>query len=199
MASTHPSSTSGQNLRPRAHATSTGKEAAWSTRRIALSALFTALALVLSFVEFPIFPAAPYLKYDPSGIVCLVAGLAFGPRVGTVVAVLPWLIRIFAVEPFGSIMGMACALAMTLPAALVYRRWHTRKGALVGLVVSAVVTLVVAILGNLLITPLYSGMSIETVAALMVPVLIPFNLIKIAINSVVTFAVYKRVSALVGQ
>lgn len=184
--------------RPQAHSTGATFKGGWSTQRIALCALFVAATLVTSFIEFPIFPLAPYLKYDPSGIVCLVAGLAFGPQVGCVVAVLPWLVHLF-VEPFGAIMGLGCALAMTLPAAFIYQRFHSFKGALLGLVVSAVVTLVVAILGNIVITPLYSGVSTADVIALIVPVLLPFNLLKIALNSVATLLIYKPVSRLVGE
>ena len=50
-----------------------------NTKKIALAALFTAASLILSFIQIPIFPAAPWLMYDPSGIVCLIAALAFGP------------------------------------------------------------------------------------------------------------------------
>lgn len=167
----------------RTHST-TGAAGGWDTRRVAICALFTAAALVLSFVELPIFPAAPYLKYDPSGIVCLVAGLAFGPAVGAVVATLPWVVHLF-VEPFGAIMALACALTVTLVAAFWYRKWHGKGGLVAALVVSGIACLVVAILGNLVITPLYSGVPVEGVVALIVPVLIPFNLLKIAINAVV--------------
>lgn len=183
--------------RPSAHATSTGA-GAWNSRRVAVSALFCAAALVASFIEIPIFPLAPYLKYDPSGVVCLVAGLLFGPAIGACTAVLPWVIRLFT-DPFGAIMAMACSLAATLPAAFVYGRHHSFKGALAGLLISAVVTLGVAILGNLVVTPLYSGMPTEAVAALIVPVLLPFNLLKIALNTALTLAVYKPVSSMVGQ
>ena len=45
------------------------RKAAWSTRKLVLLALFTALSLILSFIEAPIFPAAPFLKYDPSAVI----------------------------------------------------------------------------------------------------------------------------------
>lgn len=183
--------------RPQAH--STGSAAGgWNSRRVAVSALFCALAIVASFIEIPIFPAAPYLKYDPSGVVGLVAGLAFGPAVGCCVAVLPWVIHLF-IEPFGAIMAMGCSVAAVVPAALVYGRWHDRRGAVAGLLLGSAVSLVVAILGNIVITPLYSGVSAADVVALIVPVLLPFNALKLAINAVATFVVYKPVSTLVGE
>ena len=63
---------------------STTASGSWSTRRIATTALLCALAFVLTFVEVPIFPPAPWLMYDPSGIVAFVAALVFGPATGAV-------------------------------------------------------------------------------------------------------------------
>jgi riboflavin transporter FmnP len=183
---------------PRSHSTTQGKEAVWSTKRIAVCGLFVALAFVTSFIEIPIFPLAPYLKYDPSGIVCLIAGLCFGPLTGVVVSVLPWVIRLF-LNPWGAVMGMLCTVAFVLPASLIYKRMHTFKGAVLGLCVSVVVMLAAAIAGNVVITPLYSGMDTASVVALIVPVLIPFNLLKIAINCAGTLALYKPVSKMIER
>lgn len=183
--------------RPASHSTG-ATSGSWSTKRIAICALFVAAAFVVSFVELPIFPAAPYLKYDPSGVVLLVAGLAFGPSTGALVSVLMWLPK-FAMDPWGALMGVLCAVALTVPAALVYSRKHDRSGAVLGMVLGGVVTLVVAIVGNILVTPIYSGVSTQAVIEMIVPILLPFNLLKIAINCVVTFLVYKPVSKLVGE
>ena len=186
-----------QQNRPSSHTTSSSS-GGWNSRRVAVSALFCALAIVASFIEIPLFPPAPYLKYDPSGIVGLVAGLAFGPAVGSCVAALPWVIHLF-VEQFGAVMGMACSLAAVLPASLVYRRRHTRAGAAAGLALGSVVAIVVAVAGNIVITPLYSGVPVDAVVALIVPVLLPFNLIKVVLNDVVCWLAYKPVSDMVGR
>ena len=180
------------------HSTTTG-QGGWSTRRIAVSALFVAAAMVLSFVEVPIFPAAPYLKYDPSGIIVLVAGFAFGPATGAVVGTLMWLPHFFG-NPFGALMGVIANLAMVIPAAAIYRARPTRAGSLMGMGVGLVCFIVACILMNLVITPLYApGTSVSDVAQLIVPVLLPFNLLKGLINCAITQAVYKTVSKLVGD
>ena len=62
-----------------AHSTGVADSGRWSTKRIAMYALFVALSMAVSFVEFPIVPGVEWLKYDPSGIVSLVAGFAYGP------------------------------------------------------------------------------------------------------------------------
>ena len=59
-----------------AHSTGVADSGRWSTKRIAMYALFVALSMAVSFIEFPIIPGVQWLKYDPSGIVCLVAGFA---------------------------------------------------------------------------------------------------------------------------
>lgn len=180
------------------HATGVADSGRWSTRRIAVYALFVALSMAVSFIEFPLIPGVPWLKYDPSGIVSLVAGFAYGPAAAAIVSVLGFVPHMFA-DPWGSLMAIAVALAMSVPAALVYRRMRTRRGALAGIIVGAVVALVVAIIGNLLVTPIYAHMTVEQVAAMIVPALLPFNLAKLAVHGVVTFLVYKPISNLLHR
>ena len=180
------------------HATGVADSGRWSTRRIAVYALFVALSMAVSFIEFPLIPGVPWLKYDPSGIVSLVAGFAYGPAAAAIVSVLGFVPHMFA-DPWGSLMAIAVALAMSVPAALVYRRMRTRRGALAGIIVGAVVALVMAIIGNLLVTPIYAHMTVEQVAAMIVPALLPFNLAKLAVHGVVTFLIYKPISNLLHR
>lgn len=181
-----------------AHSTGVGDAGRWSTRRIAMYALFVALAMAVSFLEFPLMPAAPWLKYDPSGVVCLVAGFAFGPSAAAIVSVLGFLPHLFT-NPWGTLMAVLVALALSVPAALIYRRRRTRASALVGILVGALIALAVAIGANLVITPMYAYMSMADVAKLIVPVLLPFNLIKFALNGVITFLIYKPISTLLNR
>lgn len=181
-----------------AHSTGVGDVGRWSTRRIAMYALFVALSMAVSFIEFPLMPAAPWLKYDPSGVVCLVAGFAFGPSAAAIVSVLGFLPHLFT-NPWGTLMSVLVALALSVPAALIYRRRRTRASALVGILVGVLLALVVALGANLVITPMYAHMSMADVAKLIVPVLLPFNLIKFALNGVITFLVYKPISTLLNR
>ncbi|HJB55565.1 MAG TPA: ECF transporter S component [Candidatus Olsenella avistercoris] len=175
------------------HSTTVG--GAWSTRRIAITALFCALAFVLTFVEIPIFPPAPWLMYDPSGIVAFVAALAFGPSTGAVVAVLPWVLKtLFSFNPYGHVMAILAGLTLVLPAALIARRVSGPRGLALGMLVGAAASVVACVLGNIVITPLYTAVSTADVIAMIVPILLPFNLIKVVINCVVTALVQKPVS-----
>lgn len=181
------------------HATGS-QEGAWSTRRIATTALFCALSFVLTFVEFPIFPPAPWLMYDPSGIVAFVAALAFGPSTGTVVVVLPWVLKtLFSFNPWGHLMAIVAGVTLIVPAALVARRVSGGRGLALGMALGAVCALAACVVGNIVVTPLYTAVSTDQVLAMIVPILLPFNALKIVLNCVVTALVIRPVSQVVSS
>ena len=170
----------------------------WSTRQLVTMALLCAIAILLSFVEFPIFPAAPYLKYDASFVAIMVAGFAYGPASGVAVGTVAWAIHCTMTgDPWGFLMTIIVMLGFVLPATLIYKRHHTFKGAIVGLVIGVVVSVVCAILGNLVITPIYTGMAREAIVGMILPVLLPFNALKAVLNAIITAVVYKAVSNLI--
>lgn len=179
---------------------SRAKSRGWSTRKVVTLALFTALCIILSFVEIALFPAAPYLKYDPSAVVAVFAAFSYGPASGLLVGAVSAVVHgLFMGDPWGSLMTVIVLVCLIVPAGLVYRAKPTRAGALAGLVVGAVLSIAGAVLGNLLITPIYTGTSVEAVAALVVPVLLPFNVIKAAVNVVLAFLLYEPVEKLVAK
>ena len=181
-----------------AHSTGVADSGRWSTKRIAMYALFVALSMAVSFVEFPIVPGVEWLKYDPSGIVSLVAGFAYGPAAAVIVSVLGFLPHLFT-NPWGTLMAVLVALALSVPAALIYRRNKTRKGAVIGIIVGAIAALAMAIVGNIIVTPFYAHMTTAQVVALNVPALLPFNSLKFTIHGVVTFLIYKPISNLLNR
>nr|WP_302691169.1 ECF transporter S component [uncultured Bifidobacterium sp.] len=181
-----------------AHSTGVADSGRWSTKRIAMYALFVALSVAVSFVEFPIVPGVEWLKYDPSGIVSLVAGFAYGPAAAVIVSVLGFLPHLFT-NPWGTLMAVLVALALSVPAALIYRRNKTRKGAVIGIIVGAIAALAMAIVGNIIVTPFYAHMTTAQVVALIVPALLPFNALKFTIHGVVTFLIYKPISNLLNR
>ncbi len=174
------SQSSSQNLSN--HSTESGK---WNTRQIATSAFFVALSIATSFIEVPIFPAAPFLKYDPSGVFCLLAGLLFGLPTGCVVAVLPWIFRLVT-NPAGAFMSLLMGLAGVVASSLIFQAGEKSKMRLVvSLVVAVLVSTAMAVVANLIVTPAYTGVSVEAVLMMIVPVIIPFNLMKFALNSTI--------------
>lgn len=183
------------------HSTGVGDHGRWSTQRIAVYALFSAVAMAASYISISLIPGYTWLTYDPSGIICMIAGFAFGPSAAAIVSVLCWVPHIFTGMSgiLGALVAVVVSLSMSIPGALIYNRDRTRRGALIGIVVSSVITLVAAIGCNLLITPIYTGWSEAQVLKIIVPALLPFNVVKLIINGAVTFLVYKPISNLLNR
>ena len=170
----------------------------WDTRQLVTMALMCAIGVLLSFVEFPLLPGVTWLKYDASAMPAMVCGFAFGPAAGLAVGVVGAVIHGILMADFsGAVMNILVVAGFILPAALVYRRSRTFKSGVVGLVLSAITATVMAILGNLVITPMWLGVPLDAVVAMILPILTPFNLIKAGINAVLTLIVYKSVSNLI--
>lgn len=74
---------------------------------------------------------------------------------------------------------------------------RTRKAALLGLAAGTLAMTAVMCVCNLVFTPLFMGSPVGEVVKLLLPAIIPFNLAKAAINSVITYLVYKPISRLV--
>ena len=72
-----------------------------------------------------------------------------------------------------------------------------RKAALLGLAAGTLAMTAVMCVCNLVCTPLFMGSPVGEVVKLLLPAIIPFNLAKAAINSVITYLVYKPISRLV--
>lgn len=173
------------------------KRSHWSVRELVTLAIFSALGMALSFIQIPIFPPAPYLQYDPSGIVTLTVALMYGPAAGIMVQLVSWIPKLI-MSPLGSLLTFVAMIGTVLVVGFIYKKFHNLKGAIVAIVVGSVIFTAIAIAMNFVITPIYTpGVTVEAVASMVVPILLPFNIIKCVINGVVTGLLYKPVSNLV--
>lgn len=167
-------------------------------------AMLVALSVVLVyFVHFPIFPAASFLEYDPADIPILIGAFALGPVAGIILTVMDSAIQALTVSAqsgiYGFLMHVIATSALVVTASAIYRVRHTRAGAVLGLVCGTLAMGVVMLVANHFITPYFMGVPTATVDAMLLPVILPFNLIKAGINSIVTFLLYKTVSRHVFQ
>jgi len=170
----------------------------WETKELVTMALLCAISVLLSFIEFPLIPGVTWLKFDASAMPAMVIGFAYGGGAGIIVGIVSALIHgIILGDWVGALMNIIVIIALVGPASAIYRRIHSFKGAVIGLCISVIVTVAAAIASNLIIDPFYFGMPFEAVAALVLPVLLPFNLIKTILDSVLTLVVYKSISNLI--
>ncbi len=167
------------------------------TRMLTTLAVLTALSIVLMlFIRFPIFPAAPYLEFEPMDIPILIAGFAFGPLAGLAVTLVSSLIQGLTVSSavggwVGVLMHFIATGTFVTVASVIYRRKRNIIGAVIGLVAGVIAMAGIMVPANLLITPAFFGVPIDAVKSMLLPIIIPFNLIKAGINATVTFIIYK--------
>ena len=96
--------------------------------------------------------------------------------------------------PIGFIMNVLATCAFCCTASFIYKKMHTKKGAVLGLACGTVCLVAVMLLWNYLITPLYmTNFSRADVAALLPTLFLPFNLAKGGMNMATTLLLYKPV------
>jgi riboflavin transporter FmnP len=177
------------------------KKKRFTTREITTIAVMAALSVVMvTFAKFP-FPPAPFLEYDAADIPIFIVAFAFGPAAGLiltiVVSVIQGLTVSVATMPWGVLMHIIATGSFVLAAGNLYKRNKTRKRAGIALLAGVAVWTGAMMVCNLLITPVYMNVPLEQVAGMLVPVLLPFNLMKAGINAGVTFLLYKPLSRLI--
>ncbi|MBR7081322.1 MAG: ECF transporter S component [Oscillospiraceae bacterium] len=170
-----------------------------NVRKLTVMAMLAALSVVLVYlIHFPIFPSAPYLEYDPADIPILVGTFAFGPVAGIILTVVACGIQALTVSAasglYGFIMHVIATGTIVIVAGCIYRAKRTLGGAVVALVAGTVAWCAVMLVANHFVTPAFTGMPTEAVDAMLLPVILPFNLIKAGVNCLVTFLVYKPIS-----
>lgn len=141
-------------------------------------------------------PIVLFLKYDPSDVIVTLGGLIWGPMTSCIVSVVVATIEMVTVSDtgiLGCIMNIVQTLSFACTAAVIYKRKHTLPGAITGLAVGCITSIIVMLLWNYLVTPLYMGYSREAVAELLLPVFLPFNILKGGLNASITFLLYKPV------
>lgn len=174
-----------------------------NARKICYYSIFIALAVVTGYlIHFPILPAAPFLLYDPGHVFLLIASFKFGPKASIIMSLVYALV--FAMitgqgGPWGALMNFLATSVFLLVSSSIYLRRHDRNGAIMGLILGTLAMTAIMIPANLLITPLYMGVNRTIVMQLLLPAIIPFNILRGVISSVLTLVIYKRISLFLNE
>ncbi len=174
------------------------------TRKLTTMAMLCALSVVLvAILHVPIIPAAPFLEYDPADIPILIGTFVMGPAAGLTITVVASLIQGLTVSSgsswYGIIMHIIATGCYVIVAGCIYQAGKTRKRAAVGMIIATLATVAIMVVANMLITPAFTGWPLESVMDIMLPGIIPFNLIKFVVNGLITFILYKPISNLVKR
>ena len=186
------------------------------TKEITFIGLMGALSAVIMQFRFPIPFMPPFMDFDFAGAVEMIGGFMFGPVAAVFIAIVKILLKMVMTGSSsfvtGEVQNVMLSCAYVVPAALIYSRKKTKKNAVIGMVVGTLAAVVTAVLTNVyMIIPFYANlanMTVDDIVAMCTAVnpamknvvtmvafgIIPFNLIKYGVSSVVALVLYKHLS-----
>lgn len=163
-------------------------------RNLAFAGMFAALGVLLMLlVRFPLVPSMNWLVYDAGDIPAMLAGIVLGPIWGLAVLVVICLVQLLTPNSsahWGFIMHFIASGVLVLIPALAWKIKKNRIAVLIGLIIGGLGMTALMIPLNLIITPIYTKMPVEAVKDLIVPALLPFNLLKALINCTVSYIIF---------
>ena len=192
-----------------------------ATSIIAKVAVLGAVAFVIMLAEIPLPFFPPFYKLDFSEVVVLMGGFALGPLPAVAIEALKIILNLMFTGTMtayvGEIANFLIGLSFVLPAVIIYHKHKTRQNAFRGLLIGSVCLIVVgALLNGLVLLPAYSyfyhmpmdaliGMGSALIPAIrdrltfVLFATAPFNLIKAVVTSLLTIALYKRISPILHR
>jgi len=185
-------------------------------RRMTVAGLFGAIAFVLMYFSVGVKQISPFAEFDLSALPELIGGYVLGPVGAVYIIIVKLLLKLLfqgTSSMFtGEVQNLILSISYVLPAILYYRKHRTKRGAIIGLILGSVISIITAVFTNIyLIFPAYIklyGMNwdgiIETCSAVNplitnIPTfvafsVIPFNVISRAGTSVIAMLIYKKIS-----
>lgn len=186
------------------------------TKKIALTAILTALSTCLAFASFPVFPQASFLKMDFADITLFITGMVCGPIYGLAATLISCTLQdlIIAHSPYSSgiLMHFLITGLTMLFISLIYRYYVKKhminkldenisykknfrisiKYIILAFIVGAITWFSLALILNLTITPKIYGMTAKQVINTLLSVIISFNVLKYVLNFILTALIIIR-------
>ena len=166
----------------------------FDVKKMTILAMFAALGYICVFVfRFKV----SFLTLEFKDVFTTMAGFVYGPTASAGVALAESLLEMVTLSDtgfWGALMNFAGSATFSVTASLIYKHNKSFKGAVIGLTAAVFSMTAVMLVMNLIITPIYAETDVKTVAGMIVPLLLPFNLIKSVLNSAICFLLYKPMS-----
>lgn len=189
------------------------KKKTLSVQYLTRIAVLTALSSILFMISLPI---VAFYSLDLSNLPVLLGAFSMGPVAGLIILGLKSLIGCLTSSTMyvGELADFIMGAAFVLPAALIYQRNKSRKGALIGMITGTVALILAGCLTNAyLLIPFYMkafGMPMEAIIGMCAQALpfvdtelkvilfvtAPFNLLKGVVLCILTYMIYKPLSPL---
>lgn len=185
-------------------------------KKMAIIGIMGGIGMILMMIRFPLPFMPPFMDFDPSGLIEIIGGFMLGPMAAVFIILVKLLLKLVIMGSTsmltGEIQNFILSCAYVLPAVFIYRRKKTKKHAVEGMVLGTVVCAAVAVFTNLyIIIPFYVnlfGMSMDSIIEMCSKVnplmkdaltlalfgVVPFNLIKNGITSLLALIIYKKLS-----
>lgn len=180
--------------------------------KMTMTAMLSAIAFVLMFLEFSV-PVMPgFIKMDLSELPALIGTFAMGPISGVIICLIKNLLHLFMTSTggVGELSNFILGAAFVLPAGLIYHKFKGKKSAVLGALAGAVLMAVISVISNYFVVyPVYYNfMPKETILAAyqvifpgvdsilqsLVIFNMPFTFVKGLFSVIITMAVYKHIS-----
>ena len=164
-------------------------------KELVTAALFCALAYVATLTTAWI--KVGFLTFDIKDAIIAIAGLILGPIYTIIISLIVSTIEILVIPEtgfWGFLMNFLSTAAFSFFCALIYKYKKSLTGAIVGIVTSVFSMTAMMVILNLLVTPIYTGMPVETIAAMIPTLFLPFNFTKAMLNGAIVMILYKPVS-----
>ena len=184
----------------------------FNTKNMVKISVLGVISVVLMYVDMSVWFAPPFLKLDISDLPSLIGAFAMGPMAGVLVQLLKNILHIGSSSTggVGEISNFFVGSVLAYTAGAVYYKKKTLKKAILGLALGVILMSIFGSLSNyFIIFPLYSKlMPLDQIIAmaskvnkyvvdyksLMLFAVVPFNLLKGTVVSVITLLVYKKLS-----
>ena len=186
-----------------------------NVRYMTMTAMLSAVAFVLMFLEFNVPFMPSFIKMDLSELPALIGAFAMGPASGVILCLIKNLLHLLmsTTGGVGELSNFILGALFVIPAGLMYKKKKGRKSALIGSLIGAVVMAVVSVFSNYFIVyPVYTAfMPMDTIISMYQAILpsadtllkclvifnMPFTFVKGLINVIITFLIYKHISPII--
>ena len=183
-----------------------------NVRYLTVTAMLSAVAYILMFLDFSV-PFMPgFIKMDLSELPALIGSFSMGPLCGVMICLVKNVLHLFITTTggVGELSNFILGVAFVLPAGLIYKHKKTRKTALAGSLLGAVIMAVFSVVSNyFLVYPVYYNFmpedrilaayqlilpSMKSILQCLICFNMPFTFVKGLFSVVITFLVYKHIS-----